>query len=78
VNRRISGSDGRVLDPDVTPGKVGGYPACFADEEDAGREVPGGEGLLPKSVKPTRRDVGEIQRGGARPPDAAGMGGGGL
>ena len=42
--------------------------AGFANQERAGRNVPGIEASLPEGVEPAGGDIGEVERGAAHPP----------
>src|SRR5436190_1548801 len=72
MDRRVAGGDRGVLDPHVATLEIGHYPARLADEQHARGDVPGRELLLPEPVEPTRGHVRQIERGGARPTNAAG------
>ena len=62
MDARVSGDDGCMLDADLTTAKISDYATSFPDQKTPRRNVPGGQALLPEAVKPSRRDIGQIQR----------------
>ncbi len=58
--------------PMCSAAEVGDDPAGFPDQQDAGRNVPRRQALLPETVKPPGRHVSQIERGRSRPADTAG------
>src|SRR5690242_10351693 len=56
----------------LTAAEVGDETASLAHQQHPRRDVPGGKSELPKAVEPAAGDIGEIERGRAEPPHAAG------
>src|ERR1051326_3233634 len=56
----------------LAAGEVGDEAASLAHQQHPRRDVPGGKAELPKAVEPAGGDIGEIERGRAEPPHAAG------
>ena len=54
-------------------GEIADEAARFLDEQAAGGDVPRVEPDFPEPVVETRRDIGEIERGGAGPAQAGGL-----
>ena len=48
-----------MLDSDIASAEIGNLAAGFSDEQTAGGNVPGGEMLFPKTIEPTRSNIGE-------------------
>src|SRR5689334_7803594 len=75
VDRPVSGNHRSMPDAELAPLVVGDQTARLADEQRAGRDVPGGEVLLPESLESPRRDIGQVDGSGAGSADAGGPGG---
>ena len=55
------------------PVEVGDDSAGFANDQNAGRNVPRREHELPEPVESPARDVGKVERGRSGAPDAGGV-----
>src|SRR2546423_12648200 len=64
VDEAVAGGDGRVVVVEGPAVVVRDAPAGLFDEEDARGHVPGAKALFVEAVEATRRDVGEVERGG--------------
>ena len=72
MHRRIARAQSGVLRAHVAAGEVGHHAARLADQQNARRDVPRRQPLLPEGIEATSGDVGQVEGGGSGPPDAAG------
>ena len=67
---RIGGDQGAGFGPVLLAFEMADEAACFADQDDAGGDVPRLQAIFPKAVKPARCDIGQIKRGRPQPAHA--------
>src|SRR5690606_15653594 len=58
------------LDRLIAAAKIRDEAACFTHHQDAGCDIPGLQAALPEAVIAARRDMSEVERGGAETADA--------
>src|SRR6185437_8350356 len=73
MHRRIARDDASVVDGTRFSFEIRDHAARLSHEQYAGRDVPGRQLELPKSLEPPAGDVGEIERRSTRPPDAGAL-----
>ena len=71
MDHRVAGNDRRVLRPDMAAVEIGCDPARLADQQQARRDVPRREALLPEAVEAAGGHVRQVEGSGAGPADAA-------
>src|SRR4051812_29072615 len=72
MHRGIAGDNGAVLAQDVAAAVERRHDTTrLTNQQRAGGDVPRRQLQLPEAVQPASRDVGEVERRGAGPPDSA-------
>src|SRR5690349_23895645 len=70
MNPPVAGHEFGLIDGMRIAAKIGNASAGFTKDHDSGRHVPRTQFDLPESVKPSGRDITQVQRGASRTPHA--------